>query len=182
MARQKANITACASRIDYVWGASEDNVATWRASTNPDVVLSKYIPFTRGPTPHVTNGSGLPWWQQHKPELVLYRYDRATPAWECFAGEGCAHVLVPLDLTNLATLDYKMEAGVLPASRSGYNAIAFDNFGLRNEWRASHSAEWVALGCSSTMRRIPRRTPSTLTTCWTGSRALWRAYTRRACS
>ena len=99
MEHQKANITAFASRIDYVWGASAANVATWRASPNPAVVLSKYIPFTRDPAPHVTpvpntSGSGLPWWQTHKPELVLYRCDRKTPAWECFAGEGCAHVSV----------------------------------------------------------------------------------------
>ena len=82
-----ANITAFANDIDYVWGAQQ--IATWRNSTNPDVVLSKYIPYCRDPTPHLDkNNSGLPWWQENKPELVLYQCDQVTPAWECFPGEG----------------------------------------------------------------------------------------------
>ena len=167
MAHQKANLTAYASRIDYVWGASAANVATWRASSNPDIVLSKYIPFTRDPAPHVTNGSGLAWWRQHKPELVLYQCDRKTPAWECFAGEGCAHVSVPLDLTNPATLDYQLQVGVLPASRAGYNAIAFDNFGLRNEWQACGAfrgpgSSWVQLYDAETPKADPKYTADVL--------------------
>eukprot|EP00935_MAST-01C_sp_MAST-1C-sp1_P001871 g1871.t1 len=59
-----------------------------------------------------------------------------TPAWECFEGEGCAHVSVPLDLTNPATLDYQMSAGVIPAQKAGYNAIALDNYNLGNSWAA----------------------------------------------
>ena len=127
-----------ADRIDYVWGSSESQVKVWRASSNPKVVLSKYIPYTRDPSPHTarTPGNGLPWWQQNKPELVLYQCDRKTPAWECFPGEGCSHVSVPLDLTNPATLDYQMVVGVEPAIKAGYNAIAFDNYAITNQWSA----------------------------------------------
>ena len=68
-----------------------DKVATWRNSTNPDVILSQYIPFCRDPSPHLdANNSGLPWWLEHAPDLVLYQCDRKTPAWECFPGEGVA--------------------------------------------------------------------------------------------
>lgn len=131
-----SNITAFASRIDYVWGASGTNVAAWR-SPNPEVVLSYYMPFTRDPHPHIdASKSGLPWWIAHKPALVLYQCDRKNPAWECFAGEGCSHVSVPLDLTNPATLDYQMSAGVEPAAKLGYNAIALDNYNLKNSWSA----------------------------------------------
>ena len=40
---------AYADRIDYVWGSTESKISWWRASKNPNVVLSKYIPFTRDP-------------------------------------------------------------------------------------------------------------------------------------
>lgn len=72
-------------------------------------------------TPEPGGGStALPWWKANKPDLVLYTCDRKTPAWECFAGEGCSHVFVPLDLKNPATLEYQMESGVLPAAKLGY--------------------------------------------------------------
>ena len=35
-----------ASSIDYVWGASPGHINAWRQSSNPDVVLSAYIPFS----------------------------------------------------------------------------------------------------------------------------------------
>jgi hypothetical protein len=134
-----SSITAFGDRIDYVWGAASSKVAEWRASSNPNVILSKYIPFTRDPGTPILNGTGptasaLPWWQAHHPALVLYQCDRQTPAWECFAGEGCVHHYVPLDLTNPATLDYQMTAGVQPAAKAGFNAIALDNYDLRNSW------------------------------------------------
>ena len=72
----------------------------------------------------------LPWWKENHPDLVLYQCDKITPCWECFGGEGCRHDSVPLDLTNPKTLDYQMSAGVLPAAKAGYNAIALDNYGL----------------------------------------------------
>lgn len=80
--------------------------------------------------------TGLPWWQKNHPDLVLYQCDRVTPAWECFAGEGCAHTSVPLDLTNPATLQYQLETGFQPAASEGYTAIALDNYGLTNQWSA----------------------------------------------
>ena len=142
---------------DFVWGATQSNVPAWRAS-HPSAVVSKYIPFSRDPigTQHVNQSgpsppaSSLPWWQANKPELILYQCDRVTPAWECFSGEGCAHTFVPLDLSNPATLAYQMAAAVRPAKAAGYNAIALDNYGLRNTWKACGSfsgpdGAWVQL-------------------------------------
>ena len=80
------------SRIDYVWGADSkpEHVAAWRKA-NPDVVLSKYIPYTRDPScPHLSGTDGpqcsaktpgfkpgcpdcLPWWKANHPDLVLYQ-------------------------------------------------------------------------------------------------------------
>lgn len=86
------------------------------------------------------------------PSILNPRCDRQTPAWECFAGEGCSHANVPLDLSNSKTLDYQMQAGFLPARGRGYNAIAFDNFALTNDWGAcgafkggSTGSAWVQL-------------------------------------
>ena len=132
---------AYADRIDYVWGSTESRIAWWRASKHPSVVLSKYIPFTRDPAPNASIGKDehLAWWQANHPELVLYTCDQKTPAWECFSGEGCSHVNVPLDLTQPGTLAYQLRYGVDPAKSAGYSAIAFDNFGLRNQWKACGS-------------------------------------------
>lgn len=80
------NITKFARDVDFVWGSDKANI--WLNSHNPSVVVSKYIPFCRDPTPHVVNESGLEWWTEHHPDLVLYQCDRVTPAWECFSGEG----------------------------------------------------------------------------------------------
>jgi hypothetical protein len=169
-----SSIAAYAESIDYVWGASESHVKAWRASKNPDVVLSKYIPFTRDPTPHVTGtgpaASGLPWWQANKPELVLYQCDKKTPAWECFAGEGCAHVSVPLDLTNPLTLEYQMSAAVMPAVKAGYNAIALDNYDVHNTWGACGAFKgpnktWVQLYDARNPKDDPKYTDDVLA--WT---------------
>ena len=142
-----ARIAAHAREADFVWGATEAHVAAWRASPQPGAVLAKYIPFCRDPiAPQHQNqsgpsppASGLPWWQARHPELVLYRCDRTTPAWECFAGEGCSHAYVPLDLAQPAALAYQLEAAVRPARAAGYSAIGLDNYGLSNSWAACGS-------------------------------------------
>jgi len=94
--------------------------------------------------------TALPWWQANKPDLILYQCDRKTPAWECFKGEGCRHDSVPLDLSNPGTLDFQMQAAVLPAAKAGYNALALDNYQLINSWGACGSfsgpnGSWVQL-------------------------------------
>ena len=166
------NIQHFANKIDYVWGSTEHNVQHWRQSSNPDVVLSYYMPFSRDPTPHPTGTppTSLPWWVDNYPELVLYQCDGITPAWECFAGEGCSHVSVPLDLTNPETLKYQMNNGVIPAAKAGYNAIALDNYALNNEWSACGSYKginhsWVQLYDQINPKKDPQYTLDVLN--WT---------------
>ena len=79
---------AYADKIDYVWGSTESKISWWRASKNPNVVLSKYIPFTRDPAPNSSIGKDehLAWWQANHPELVLYTCDQKTPAWGLASG------------------------------------------------------------------------------------------------
>ena len=48
-----ASIESHGNAIDYVWGASATTISAWRRS-NPKIVLSYYMPFTRDPTPHTT--------------------------------------------------------------------------------------------------------------------------------
>jgi len=120
-----ASIAAYGSRIDFVWGSTgEQRLSEWRRA-NPEAVLSSYIPFSRDPNPkpHISgkgaNATTLPWWQKNKPELVLYRCDRRTPAWSAHE-----YTAMPLDLTNPSTLEFQMQQGVLPAKAASYNAIA----------------------------------------------------------
>ena len=142
-----ALIAAHAREADFVWGATETHIAAWRASPQPGAVLAKYIPFCRDPiaSQHQNQSgssppaSGLPWWQANHPELVLYQCDQVTPAWECFAGEGCSHAYVPLDLAQPAVLAYQLEVAVRPAKAAGYSAIGLDNYGLGNSWNACGS-------------------------------------------
>lgn len=145
------DITKFGSTVDYVWGASKKNINNWKKAS-PSIILSYYMPFTRDPSPHPTGTppSSLPWFQKNYPELVLYQCDKKTPAWECYSGEACSHVSVPLDLTNPATLTYQINVGIIPASKAGYNSIALDNYDLQNSWSACGSYKgkngaWVQL-------------------------------------
>ena len=118
-------------------GAFEDAVRAMHDADAPFSVSRR----PRDPAPNASIGKDehLAWWQASHPELVLYTCDQKTPAWECFSGEGCSHVNVPLDLTQPGTLAYQLKYGVDPAKAAGYSAIAFDNFGLRNQWKACGS-------------------------------------------
>jgi hypothetical protein len=171
------------SKIDYVWGHGGTTTKAWRKA-NPGVVLSKYIPYTRDPgCPQMSGKAGpqcsnktspfvpgcptcLPWWKANKPDLVLYQCDRKTPAWECFGGEGCRHDSVPLDLTNPKTLEYQMIT-VKKAKADGYNAIALDNYGLGNSWKACGSfsgpgGAWVQKYSASSPEKDPQYTKDVL--------------------
>ena len=83
-----------------------------------------------------------------RPPRVEFVSTQVTPAWECFDGEGCRHVNVPLDLTNPATLDFQVDEAAAPAAAAGYTAMALDNFNLKNSWSACgafRNGSWVQL-------------------------------------
>jgi len=126
-----------ASKFDYVWGASADSIPWW-SSANAASIISYYMPYTRDPT----GEHNISWWQLNYPALVLYKCDRVTPAYECYAGEPCPdgnHPDVPLDIGNPDTVAVQVKLGVAPAAAAGYTALALDNFALDNDWKACGS-------------------------------------------
>ena len=100
-------------------------VAKYRAS---QMATSSYIPYGWAP-----NGSeSLAWWQQIHPSWVLYKCDRATPAWYTrLVGRN-----VPLDVTNPAVVRWQVDTYARPAAADGFNVIAADMFVLDNPFHA----------------------------------------------
>ncbi len=117
--------TAIANHADFVWGVS-DPVATYRASNNPHVPLSFYIPFTRDPATH-----DLAYWQGLHPDWVVYTCDQVTPAYEF--GDTTN---VPLDMSNPAVIAWQLSQWGATAATAGYDLIAADNFQLDNGYGA----------------------------------------------
>jgi len=120
-----------ADRLSFVLRATQ--MPAWRASNHADILLARYMPYTRDPAPSCQPQpcDMLPWWQRHHPELVLYRCDRKTPALECWPGGiPCTRLSIPLDLTLNGTLAWQMAAAVLPAKAAGQRVIELDNYNL----------------------------------------------------
>jgi hypothetical protein len=132
------DIPTAAQHDDFVWGAYASNIAAYRASAHPQIVLSAYIPFTRD-----NDGSHtLGYWQSAHPDWVLYQCDQQTPAYE-FGDPN-----VSLDITNPAVVDWQVQEFAVPAAAAGYDAIAADNFTLTNVFGACgifENGTWKAL-------------------------------------
>lgn len=122
---------AVASRYDFIWGASLQNVAAYRAG-NPQVFLSYYIPFHRdvGTFANATQLHDLTYWQAVHPDWVLYKCDRTTPAYEFDEPR------VPLDFANPDLVSWQIETYAIPASEHGYDGLAADNVDLDNQFGA----------------------------------------------
>ena len=120
-----------ADRLSFVLRATQ--MPAWRSSNHRDILLARYMPYTRDPSPscHPQPCDMLPWWQRNHPELVLYRCDRKTPALECWPGGiPCTRLSIPLDLTLNQTLEWQMAEAVLPAKAAGQRVIELDNYNL----------------------------------------------------
>ncbi len=132
------DVATAATHADYVWGSDEPKITEYRASTNPGIVLSRYIPFTRDPEA----SHDLAYWQSAHPDWVLYQCDQMTPAYE-FGDPN-----VPLDITNPAVVDWQVTSYAVPAAAAGYDMIAADNFTLTNAFGACgvfQGGQWKAL-------------------------------------
>lgn len=137
------DIATAAQHDDYVWGAAESHIAAYRASSHRQIVLSRYIPFTRDPNSSNTLG----YWQSAHPDWVLYQCDQTTPAYEF------GDTNVSLDITNPAVVDWQVQTFGVPAAAAGYDAIAADNFTLSNSFAACgvfEKGKWKALYTSKT--------------------------------
>jgi len=80
---------------------------------------------------------------------------------------GCAHVGVPLDLTNPATLAFQVRHGLLPAKAAGFNAISYDNYVLTNDFLAcgaykGANGSWVQIYSDSDPKHDPQYTHDVL--------------------
>src|SRR5690349_8201221 len=79
--------TQTAKNYDFVWGASTSTtpevIASLRAG-NPNIVLSYYISFNRdtGVFDNQDQRQSLSYWKALHPDWILYKCDRATPAYE----------------------------------------------------------------------------------------------------
>ena len=120
------DVATAAAHADFVWGNDESHVAAYRASTNPKIVLSSYIPFTRDPD----GTHDLAYWKSTHPDWVLYQCDQTTPAYE-FGDPN-----VPLDITDPAVVDWQVQSYGVTAAAAGDDMIAADNFTLSNDYKA----------------------------------------------
>lgn len=118
-----------AKSYDFVWGAKLTNAEAFRIG-NPDTLLSYYIPLNRDggsfTDAQLGRTRGLSYWKATHPDWVQYRCDGTTPALQLHDPN------IPLDMSNPAFIDWQIQTYIIPASQSGYNAIAIDNLNLDN--------------------------------------------------
>jgi hypothetical protein len=108
-----------ASHSVFVWGAGQP-VTAYRASSNPKIVLSYYMPWAYDPD--ATHD--LTYWKGLHPDWILYECDETTPAY--YSGT----TNMPLDISNPAVIAWQAQTIATPASAQGYDAIAADEFQL----------------------------------------------------
>ena len=125
-----------ASKYDYVRGASRSTLPNFTAASS-GTIYSAYMPFNRDFT-----AQSLAWWKAHHPDMIMYKCDRTTPAYECFPGESCPYgpvPLTPLDVSLPKTLAWQVTHRMLPALKLGYQAVDLDNYCLDNPFAACGS-------------------------------------------
>ena len=116
----------------FVWGSSgwmePELLAAWKAAA-PHVKLSYYMPYSRAPgRAQCQCFTDITWWHEHHPDWIMYRCDRKTVAY--WGTETAAtHGSVPLDFTNPDVVDWQIQNQSSVATKFGYSAMAFDNFG-----------------------------------------------------
>ena len=134
--------TSIARYYDFVWGASPQKVAAFRAG-NPNIRLSYYISFFRdsGVFSNLAAHQELAYWKATHPDWILYQCDRTTPAYE----DGQTDI-VPLDFSQPELVKWQVQNYALPASQYGYDALAADNLNIENLVGACGSyknGQWV---------------------------------------
>ncbi len=131
-----------AKYYDFVWGATPNKVAAFRAG-NPNIFLSYYISFFRDTGTFLNQEAhhDLRYWKATHPDWILYQCDRTTPAYE----DNQTNV-VPFDFSNPDLINWQVQTYALSASQRGYDAIAADNLNMENLIGACGSyknGQWV---------------------------------------
>jgi hypothetical protein len=128
-----------ASHTVFVWG-SEQSIPAYRASSNPKIVLSYYMPWAYDQDA----SHDLAYWKNLHPDWILYACDKTTPAY--YSGT----TNMPLDVSNPAVVAWQVQTVATPASSNGYDMIAADEFQLggwggcgvyqNGQWKQLYSA------------------------------------------
>eukprot|EP00026_Physarum_polycephalum_P005307 Phypoly_transcript_05339.p1 GENE.Phypoly_transcript_05339~~Phypoly_transcript_05339.p1 ORF type:complete len:554 (+),score=88.69 Phypoly_transcript_05339:154-1815(+) len=130
-----SNESIDAEPYDLVWGASDRILPMYRA-TNPEIVTSLYIPWSRDNDP----SHNLTYWNATHPDWVLYKCDRVTPAFQFTDPH------MPLDISNPAVIDFQLQKYIDMVHQFNYDGIAADNFAIGNALNACgiwREGEWV---------------------------------------
>ncbi len=116
---QIQNVSLTASHSVFVWGV-EQSVSAYRASSNPKITLSYYVPWAYDPD--ATHD--LSYWKNFHPDWVLYKCDKVTPAYFSTT------LNMPLDISNPDVIAWQVQNAATQASSQGYDAIAADEYSL----------------------------------------------------
>lgn len=130
-----------ASHSVFVWGADQA-ISAYRASSNPKIVLSYYMPWAYDPDA----SHDLTYWKNLHPDWILYQCDKTTPAY--YSGT----TNMPLDISNPAVVAWQAQTFAAPASGMGYDAIAADELQLGG-WGGCgvyQNGQWKQLYASGT--------------------------------
>ncbi len=130
-----------ASHSVFVWGADQP-VSAYRASSNPKIVLSDYMPWAYDQD--ATHD--LAYWKNLHPDWILYQCDKTTPAY--YSGT----TNMPLDISNPAVVAWQVQTYAAPASGMGYDLIAADEYQLGG-WGGCgvyQNGQWKQLYASGT--------------------------------
>jgi lysophospholipase L1-like esterase len=135
-------LKALAEQRGFIWGAHYGVITKggYGAAYYPsmrDFDQSRMFP---GGDPVVHD---LKWYQENKPEWVVYKADRTTAAsgYKYDWGE-----YMPLDITRQDVREYILKTFLIPAIEHGYPAIAFDNVMVHNLHRRCgvyRNGQWV---------------------------------------
>ncbi len=127
------DLSASHGRIGFVWSAKDPSPAN-------QAFANFYYPAFRD----LDRGHTIAWYQQNRPDWVVYQCDRKTPAYDFVYSWGA---YVPLDVSRTDVRDYIWKTYLGPAIAKGFRGISLDNVSLRNTvhrcgtWENAH---WVA--------------------------------------
>lgn len=111
----------------FVWGASDNSIAAF-SNHAPNVVLSKYFPYSRDPDAR----HDIEFWNHSHPSWVEYECDGKTPA-AMYGGKN-----ISLDVSNPEVAQW--QAKIFSAPPAGVHEVALDNYQFNSHNHACGNA------------------------------------------
>jgi len=131
-----SNFASLNHTIDVVWAAKN-------AASVPGAFTVSYNPSERIGNAATGPLYSFDWFVQNHPDWIIYKCNRATPAF------GFGEANTPLDITNVDVLQFLLTQQFVPQINAGYKGIGIDNVGFQNQWgRCGHfdkTNTWVPL-------------------------------------